>query len=74
MATTAQTVDGFDTLSDDEYDSLFDRIVRKNMGISAAEFLARWDRGDYQGRDWDSVSGLRAAAMALPLVRSTPVE
>lgn len=65
-----EAVEGVVVLSNEEYDALFDRIVRKNMGIPAGEFLARWDSGEYEGRDWDDVSGLRAAAMALPLVRS----
>src|SRR6185503_11243238 len=45
-------------LSDEQYAELFDRIVRKNMGITAEEFLVRWDAGRYRGVDWDDVSGL----------------
>jgi hypothetical protein len=56
-------------MSADEYDDMFDRIARKNMGISGAEFLRRWDAGEFEGTDWDSIDGLRAVAMALPLAR-----
>jgi hypothetical protein len=52
-----------------EYDDLFDRIAQKNMGISGAEFLRRWDAGEFEGVNWDSIDGLRAVAMALPLAR-----
>lgn len=62
-------IDGVVTLSDDEYDVLFDRIARKNMGISGDEFLRQWDAGDFEGVDWDSIEGLRAVAMAVPLAR-----
>ncbi|QTJ69713.1 hypothetical protein HYG77_09860 [Rhodococcus sp. ZPP] len=70
MSLITEAIDGVVELSDQEYDALFDRITRKNMGISAAEFLERWDAGEYEGRDWDDVGGLRAVAMALPLIRS----
>lgn len=61
--------DGVLAMTDHEYDDMFDRIARKNMGISGAEFLRRWDAGDFEGVDWDDVDGLRAVAMALPLAR-----
>ncbi|MDD4866491.1 MAG: hypothetical protein PHQ28_05005 [Mycobacterium sp.] len=61
--------DGMATMSADEYDELFDRITQKNMGITGREFLRRWDAGAFEGADWDSVPGLRAVAMALPLAR-----
>ncbi|MDV6230864.1 hypothetical protein [Rhodococcus cercidiphylli] len=69
MSALTEAIEGAVELSNEEYDGLFDRIARKNMGISGPEFLDRWDSGDYEGRDWDSVSGLRAVAMSLPLVR-----
>ncbi|MEV1134535.1 hypothetical protein AB0I26_10810 [Rhodococcus coprophilus] len=70
MSAITEAIEGVVELSDREYDALFDRIARKNMGIGAEEFLQRWDAGVYEGRDWDDVSGLRAVAMALPLIRS----
>jgi hypothetical protein len=69
MSTQVDTADGVVTMSDNEYDELFDRIARKNMGISGAEFLRRWDAGEFEGVDWDAVEGLEAVAMALPLAR-----
>lgn len=69
MSTEMHTAHGVVTMSAEEYDDMFDRIARKNMGISGAEFLRRWDAGEYEGVDWDSVKGLRAVAMALPLAR-----
>lgn len=69
MSTSIGAADGVVTLKDREYEELFDRIARKNMGISGADFLRRWNAGEYDGVDWDSVPGLRAVAMALPLAR-----
>ncbi|WP_454791692.1 hypothetical protein [Mycolicibacterium lutetiense] len=69
MSTQVDTANGVVTMSESEYDDLFDRIARTNMGISGTEFLARWDAGEFEGIDWDSIEGLRAVAMALPLAR-----
>ncbi|WKG03070.1 hypothetical protein [Mycolicibacterium sp. HK-90] len=69
MSTQVDIADGVVTMSESEYDDLFDRIARTNMGVSGAEFLARWDAGEFDGVDWDSVEGLRAVAMAIPLAR-----
>jgi hypothetical protein len=69
MPTQADTADAVVTMSDSEYDSMFDRIAQKNMGISGPEFLRRWDAGEFKGVDWDSIDGLHAVAMALPLAR-----
>ncbi len=48
---------------------LFDQMARVNMGISGTEFLSRWDNGEFEGVDWDSVDGLTEVAMALPFAR-----
>jgi hypothetical protein len=48
---------------------LFDRIAMKNMSMSGSEFLKRWDAGEYEGMDWDSVPGLAEVAIALPFAR-----
>lgn len=69
MSAITDAIEGVVQLSNDEYDSLFNKIALKNMGISGAEFLSRWDAGAYADRDWDDVSGLRAVAMSIPLVR-----
>lgn len=56
-------------LDADGYADLFDRIARKNLNVSGAEFLQSWDAGEFEHADWDAVPGLRAVAMALPLAR-----
>lgn len=58
-----------DEMSEQEAADLFDRICRREMGISGAEFLQRWDGGVYNGVDVDSVAGLPDVVMSLPLVR-----
>lgn len=55
---------------DEEYgERLFDTIVRREMGISGSEFLARWDAGEWADADYDDVPGLIGARNALPFVR-----
>ena len=56
-------------LSEQEADELFDRICRREMGVTGAEFLRRWDAGDFADVDVDSVPGLTDVVMALPMVR-----
>jgi len=34
-------------LTEDEYAAMFDAAVRKYLGISAEEFVRRWDAGEY---------------------------
>ncbi len=48
---------------------LFNRIAMKYMSMSGAEFLKRWDDGQYARVDWDSVPGLAEVAIALPFAR-----
>jgi hypothetical protein len=67
MATNTVTPDV--TLTDEAAEQLFDRIARKNMNIAGEEFLRRWDAGNYNGVDWDSIEGLVPVAMAVRLVR-----
>jgi hypothetical protein len=50
--------------------ALFDRIVRREMGISGAEFLDRWDAGEWVDADYDAVPGLIEARNALPFARA----
>ncbi|OMC44726.1 hypothetical protein A5742_27530 [Mycolicibacterium fortuitum] len=58
-------------LTDDEADALYDRMARKHMGISGQEFLRRWDAGEWEGVDPDSVPGLVQLWIAMPLGRAT---
>lgn len=53
-------------LTSDEGAELFDGITQKNMGITGAEFLERWNAGEFEGISWDDVPGLAAVATALP--------
>lgn len=57
-------------LSSAEAADLFDRIAQANMGITGSEFLRRWDEGEFEAVDWDSVPGLAEVATALPFARS----
>ncbi|PAY24657.1 hypothetical protein CEY15_02350 [Dietzia natronolimnaea] len=54
----------------DESRVRFDELCRNHMRMSTDDFLALWDAGEFDGADWDAVPGLRAVAMALPMVRS----
>lgn len=54
----------------DESRVRFDELCQNHMRLSSSDFLAKWDAGDFEGADWDEIPGLRAVAMALPMVRS----
>lgn len=56
-------------LDADQGERLFDRIVRREMGMSAAEFLSRWDAGEWDEADYDAVPGLIEVRNALPFIR-----
>jgi hypothetical protein len=38
----------------DEAVAMFDREARRVVGMSGAEFIARWDAGEYEDVDLDS--------------------
>ena len=48
---------------------VFDAVARREMGISGAVFLQRWDTGVYEGLCWDDVEGLVETWMVMRLVR-----
>ena len=52
-----------------EAGDVFDGICRHELGMSRAEFLRRWDAGEYQDLDVDSIPGLVDVVLALSLVR-----
>lgn len=54
-------------LSADEGRALFDKTARKLLGISGAEFLIRWDRGDFQ--DERESMAVTKVAMLIPFAR-----
>ena len=56
-------------LTQEEDGDLFDQVVRREMGMSGPEFLARWDAGEYEGVDFDTVPGLVTVYMYLPFAR-----
>jgi hypothetical protein len=56
-------------LSQLEAEEAFDAVARREMGISGAEFLRRWDAGYYEGQSMDDVKGLVETWMAVGLVR-----
>ncbi|RZU51553.1 hypothetical protein EV385_3383 [Krasilnikovia cinnamomea] len=46
---------------------LFDKTARKLLSISGDEFLARWDRGDYE--DEQENMAVTKVAMLIPFAR-----
>lgn len=50
--------------------ALFDGICRRSLRISGLEFLARYDRGDYN--TIDCYEDALEAIMALPFIRDIP--
>jgi len=57
------------SLTEEEAVAAFDALAQREMGISGAEFLRRWDAGEWVDVNWDTVRGLVDVSMALPLVR-----
>jgi hypothetical protein len=47
--------------------ALFDKTARKLLGISGDEFLARWDRGEYQHEK--EQMAVTKVAMLIPFAR-----
>ena len=47
--------------------AIFDRAARRALRMSGAEFLRKWDAGEF--RDPDSDPGVMEVVMLLPLVR-----
>ena len=59
----------------DEATAFFDHESRRLAGVPAEEFLARWDAGEYRGRDLDTTpEGRNIAYLALliPFGRRLP--
>lgn len=56
-------------LTDEEAADVFERVTRREMNMSSDEFLKRWDAGEYEGVDFDTVPGLVEVWMYLPFVR-----
>jgi hypothetical protein len=56
-------------LTPEEDAELFDQVVRREMNMTGADFLTRWDAGEYEGVDFDTVPGLVTVFMYLPFAR-----
>lgn len=54
-------------LSAEQGRALFDKTARKLLSISGDEFLARWDRGDYEDEQENMV--ITKVAMLIPFAR-----
>lgn len=54
-------------LSAEQGRTLFDKTARKLLSISGDEFLARWDRGDYE--DEQENMAVTKIAMLIPFAR-----
>lgn len=63
---------GIQMLSADDGAALFDRQARSLLHISGAEFLRRWDRGDYRPVP-DTAEGrkIRRLVMLMPFARTS---
>ncbi len=72
VAMPARTVDcgvpGVNELTVEEGRAFFDEVARHTLNMSGEEFLAAWDRGQYQS-DLDSYPGLVKLAMLIPFGR-----
>lgn len=67
MATT--TAHTYAELSDEDGFAVLDAQTQKHLSIPAAEFVARWDRGEYADSDDPDV---RHLAILIPLGRQNP--
>lgn len=56
-------------MPDSEALALFDQVTRQEMGISASEFLRKWDAGEWMDTDVDDVPGLPRVWILLATVR-----
>jgi hypothetical protein len=57
-------------LDRDEGRAMFDRLCRRDLGISGEEFLARWDAGEYASIPDGENSRVMHLAMLIPFARS----
>ena len=60
---------GVTELSIEEAAAAFDRIVRRALDMSGAQFLEALDHGKFDDVDPDACPGLLDALMAVPLLR-----
>jgi len=60
---------GVKWVSKDEFDAMVDSRARRVLGISAKEFIGRWNRGRYRKLDADTCPGAVELAILAPLPR-----
>lgn len=66
------SIPGVHLATNREGQRLFDYQARQELGISGAEFLKRWDRGDYQQvPDPERARKVRRMELLIPVVRRT---
>lgn len=65
-------IEGVDILTAEEGRAFFDRKAREELGISGAEFLRRWDDGEFRPVP-DTVEGRKVGrlVMMIPFARQT---
>lgn len=63
------TTHTFSELSHEDGLALLEAQTQKHLGVTATEFAARWDRGDYADSDDPHV---RHLAILIPLGRPNP--
>jgi hypothetical protein len=51
----------------DEFSAMVDSRARRVLGISAAQFIARWKNGRYRNLDADTCPGAAELAILAPL-------
>lgn len=56
-------------VSKDEFDTMVDSRARRVLGISANEFISRWNKGRYRKLDADTCPGAVELAILAPLKR-----
>lgn len=65
MAAEADKID-VEEVSEEEGHALFDQVSRRFLRMSGAEFLIKWDRGEFEGDDRPEVTHV---AMLIPFGR-----
>ena len=54
----------------DEFSSMVDSRARRVLGISARQFISRWNKGQYRKLDSDTCPGVVELAILAPLPRT----
>jgi hypothetical protein len=57
-------------VSKDEFSAMVDSRARRVLGISAHQFVSRWNKGQYRKLDSDTCPGVVELAILAPLPRT----